>query len=107
MTAKQFLGSITLAFCLSTQAVALDLEQAKRKGLVGETDSGYIAAIKPSADIDTLVANINSQRKAQYKKIADKNGISLQAVEARAGLKAIEKTPSGELVNTGAGWQKK
>ncbi|MGB1141113.1 MAG: YdbL family protein [Halioglobus sp.] len=88
-------------------ALALDLGEAKAKGLVGETNSGYLGAVKPSSSVDALVADINAKRKAHYQKIAKQNNISLQAVEARAGLKAIEKTPAGEYVNTGAGWQKK
>ena len=104
---RQILATLSLAIGMSLPAIALDLDAAKREGLVGETSSGYLAAVKSSAEVDALVADINSQRKAQYQMIAEKNGISLQAVEARAGLKAIEKTPAGEYVNTGAGWQKK
>ena len=106
-TAQRFLGLLALTLCLALPAYALDLGQAKQAGLVGETNTGYLAAVKPTAEVDALVADINKQRKAQYRKIAEENGISLQAVEARAGLKAIEKTPAGEFVNTGAGWQKK
>ncbi len=106
-TAQRFLGVLAFTLCLALPAYALDLGKAKQDGLVGETNTGYIAAVKPSAEVDALVADINKQRKAQYRKIAEKNSISLQAVEARAGLKAIEKTPAGEFVNTGAGWQKK
>jgi len=104
---RRALGILSLAVCVAAPVFALDLDQAKRDGLVGETNTGYIAAVKASAEVDALVADINKQRKVQYQKIAEKNGISLQAVEARAGLKAIEKTPAGEFVNTGAGWQKK
>ena len=92
---------------MALPAFALELGQAKQDGLVGETNSGYLAAVKSSSDVDALVADINKQRKAHYQKIAQKNSIKLEAVEARAGLKAIEKTPAGQYVNTGAGWQKK
>ena len=99
------LGALSLSLLMALPAFALDLGEAKSSGLVGETNTGYIAAIKSSVEVDTLVADINSQRKAYYEKIANENGISLQAVEVRAGLKAIEKTPSGEYINTGTGWQ--
>jgi uncharacterized protein len=102
---SSILGALSLSLLMALSAFALDLGEAKSSGLVGETNTGYIAAIKPSAEVDTLVANINSQRKLYYQKIANENGISLQAVEVRAGLKAIEKTPSGEYINTGTGWQ--
>lgn len=106
-TIQRLLGTLVLALGIALPAYALELGQAKQDGLVGETNTGYIAAVKSSAEVDALVADINRQRKAQYQKIAEKNAITLQAVEARAGLKAIEKTPAGEFVNTGAGWQKK
>jgi uncharacterized protein YdbL (DUF1318 family) len=101
------LGIIALCLVLVTPAFAVDLGSAKSSGLVGETSSGYIAAIKPSAEVDALVSSINSQRKAQYQQIASNNGISLSAVEVRAGQKAIGKTPAGHYVNTGNGWQQK
>ena len=73
---------------------------------MGETASGYIAAVKSSSEVDALVKDINQRRKAQYRKIAADNGISLEAVEVRAGQKALEKTPAGEFVNRGGGWEK-
>lgn len=99
--------AVAALLLIALPAVALDLGEAKSKGLVGETNTGYLGAVKSSSEVDALVADINAKRKAHYQKIASRNGISLQAVEARAGLKAIEKTPAGEFVNTGAGWQKK
>lgn len=101
------LAVLVLSLVLSLPAVALELGAAKAGGLVGETASGYLAAVKPSAEVNALVKNINARRKAQYQKIAEKNKISLQAVEARAGQKAIGKTPAGQMVNPGSGWQKK
>jgi len=92
---------------ISLPAFALELGDAKSRGLVGETNAGYLGAVKPSGEVDKLVASINQQRKAQYQKIAEKNGISLEAVEVRAGKKAIDKTAPGEYINTGGGWQKK
>ena len=106
-TIQQFISVMSLSLLMALPAFALDLSQAKSSGQVGETNTGYIAAIKTSEEVDALVANINSQRKAQYQKIAKKNGISLQQVEARAGVKALEKTPTGEYINTGTGWQVK
>ena len=65
------------------------------------------AAVKPSPEVDALVTSINRQRKSEYQRIANEHGITLQAVEARAGSKAIEKTPSGEYIDTGSGWRVK
>lgn len=104
---RRTLAGLALSLTLALPAIALELDEAKTAGLVGETNMGYIAAVKPSADVDALVNSINSQRKVYYQEIAEKNGISLQAVEARAGQKAIEKTTPGGFINTGDGWVKK
>ena len=104
---QQLFGALALSLLMTMPAFALDLGTAKSQGLVGETSSGYIAAVKASGDVNALVKDINSQRKAHYQKIAQKNKISLEAVEVRAGQKAIGKTPAGQYINTGGGWQKK
>ncbi len=96
-----------LLLLLAPYASALELGEAKDRGLVGETATGYVAAVKSSADVDALVTDINKRRKVQYQKIADENNISREAVEARAGQVAIEKTPAGQMVDPGSGWQKK
>ena len=99
--------ALLLSLLLSLPALALDLGEAKAQGLVGETATGYVAAVKSSPEVNALVKDINAQRKAHYQKIATKNKISLEAVEVRAGQKAIGKTPTGQFVNPGSGWQKK
>ena len=104
---QKALATLALSLLMVMSAFALDLGEAKSAGLVGETSSGYLAAVKPSTEVDKLVASINSKRKAHYQQIADKNNISLQAVEVRAGKKAMEKTPAGEYTNSGSGWKKK
>ncbi|MCB1690191.1 MAG: YdbL family protein [Halioglobus sp.] len=104
---RRTLAGLALSITMALPAFALDLDEAKASGLVGETNMGYIAAVKPSPEVDALVVSINSQRKVYYQDIATKNGISLQAVEARAGLKAIEKTAPGDYINTGDGWLQK
>ena len=96
-----------IALLIAAPGFANDLHVAKAQGLVGETTSGYLAVVKPSVEADTLVGSINAQRKAKYTEIAQRNGTSLQVVEALAGKKAIEKTSGGQYVNTGGGWTKK
>jgi uncharacterized protein YdbL (DUF1318 family) len=98
---------LVLAVLIAVPALALDLGEAKSSGLVGELNTGYLGAVKPAANVDKLVADINQQRKAQYQKIAKKNSTSLEAVESRAGQKAMEKTSAGAYINTGDGWRKK
>ena len=95
---------------LNTACVfAADLQQAKSDGLVGEQLNGYLGLVSSdvSADVRALVKDVNTKRKAKYKSIAEKNSTSLETVELLAGKKAIEKTRSGNYVQTAAGWKKK
>ncbi|MCP4008427.1 MAG: DUF1318 domain-containing protein [Proteobacteria bacterium] len=71
----------------SLNASALDLNQAQAQKLVKETASGYLVAVKPSAEVNALIKKINAGRKAQYQKIAKKRGTSLATVEKLAGQK--------------------
>jgi len=105
---KKFFLLITAMLVLVAQpCFGLDLKEAKSKGLVGETITGYLAPVKKNPEVEKLVAEINARRKAMYKKIAAKNRTSLTTVEQLAGKKAIEKTPPGQFINLGKGWIKK
>lgn len=100
---------LTLLLCIGLPAHALELDQAKRDGLVGETMEGYLAAVaeRPSAEVASLVEEINARRRAEYQRIARQNGIDLAQVEALAAKKAIEKTDSGHWVRVNGEWRRK
>ena len=106
---KTFLAIFTTCLLLIAQpAYSIDLQTAKDQGLVGETTSGYLAAVKsPSAEVSALIDNINSKRKEKFKEIAERNNTSLESVEQLAGKKAIEKSAPGSYVKVGSSWQQK
>ncbi len=92
MTKSRSIISRTLPLLLalslfSLPVSALNLDQAKAQKLVKETGSGYLVAVKPSAEVNALIKKINAGRKAQYQKIAKKQGTSLTTVEQLAGQK--------------------
>jgi len=92
-------------------ALALDLDQVKRDGLVGERADGYLGLVVATvpADVAALVADVNRRRQAEYERIALQNGIERAQVEALAGRKAIERTPAGGWIfsNGNGGWRRK
>jgi uncharacterized protein YdbL (DUF1318 family) len=100
---------VVISLSVTSFAWALELDQAKSRGLVGETPSGYLEPVTPSPDSEVrkLVDDINSKRRNQYIEISKKNNTTLAAVEALAGQKAIEKTASGNYIKTQSGWKKK
>ncbi|WP_028579780.1 YdbL family protein [Desulfogranum japonicum] len=105
---KIFLYFLVTLFFSSASIFAMDLQNAKQKGLVGETPSGYLQSVKPgNGEVDKLVQSINAARKKQYQEIAQKRNTSLQAVEKLAGKTAIEKTPAGQFIHINGKWMKK
>ena len=91
---------MTLFLLAPLSVYAIELDAAKADGLVGERADGYLAAVNASVseEISALIDDINGKRKAQYQRIAEKNGIPLADVEALAGKKTIEMTESGGWV---------
>jgi len=96
-------------------AVALTLDEARDKGLVGEDSTGYIGAVSPnpSRDVQTLVDEVNAKRRAAYEDVARKTSTPSDPVTAedvgRVGAsKIIEKSGPGTYIRLpGQGWQKK
>ncbi len=93
---------------LPHMAFALSLNEAKSGGLVGETPSGYLAAVQPSGEVNALVSSINSQRRAEYERIAKQNGQPRSVIESLAAKKAYEMTPAGQQLQGADGnWKRK
>ena len=106
-TMKRFGLVVMLAF--AGFAWAADLGASKAAGTVGEREDGYIGFVsaEPAADVAEMIQTINDQRRAEYERIAEANGLTRDQVEALAGQKAIERTAAGEFVYVGGAWQKK
>ncbi|MBT1445723.1 DUF1318 domain-containing protein [Shewanella sp. JM162201] len=99
-----FIASALLSFNL----FAMDLQQAKAQGLVGEQQNGYLGLVQGSAEARALVDDINAKRRAQYEKIAAKNKIATSDVAKLAAEKAIKAADKGHFVQDPSGkWVKK
>ena len=96
--------AVLLATALATVALAapaLDLDEAKSRGLVGERPDGYLGIVEPGnagAEVREVVESVNARRREEYARIAERNGVSLEVVRQLAGKKAIERTPPGQWV---------
>lgn len=100
-----FIGMIVIN---SAYALAIDLQQVKADGLIGEQLNGYLGVVSAaSPDVRALVDDVNKKRKAKYQSIAAQNSTSLETVELLAGKKAIEKTSAGNYIQSATGWKKK
>lgn len=99
----------TMLVLAGTLAFAADLATAKRDGLIGEREDGYIGIVQTdaSADVRKLVADVNAKRRSRYQAIADENRIALSVVEERAGRTAITRTQDGLFIRSGGRWVRK
>ena len=100
----------TMLWCLVAvqPLLALTLEEAKSKSLVGEKSNGYVGLVSPgNGEAQALTNEVNQKRRQAYEEIARRNGTSLNAVETLAGEKAVANTKPGNFVEGSAGWVKK
>jgi uncharacterized protein YdbL (DUF1318 family) len=78
---------------VSVPALALDLDQARTTGVIGERPDGLVgtvvAPVRP--EIKMLVDTVNRERLAAYRELAAKDGTPLDAVQKVAGEKQIAK----------------
>ncbi len=111
MERKLLVTLVTFALSFSAHSsAALSLDEAKQRGFVGETPSGYLDIVSrdPKGEAETLKEEINRKRRKQYEQIAKQNGTPISAVEALAGEKAISNTAPGNFIKLPSGsWGKK
>jgi hypothetical protein len=93
---------------LAAPAYAIDLDAAKRQGLVGEQPDGFLGTVRQTPDAAELVRSVNQQRRQSYQDLAQRNGVSVDSVATLAGRKLVDRAAPGEYVRDAAGqWQRK
>lgn len=98
-------GLLVLGCCATVPGFALELSDAKQRGLVGEQRDGMLGAVNaPTPEVQALISEINSKRTTAYANIAKQNGTDVETVKQLAGKKAIEKTPAGQYVKPASTW---
>lgn len=76
---KRFFTLVAVGL-MALPAFALDLHSARSSGAVVELPTGYVKAVKPSAEVDALVASVNAKRRAEYERISKQNGQPVDVV---------------------------
>jgi len=96
-------------WCFAVPAFAVNLAQAKAAGQVGEQMDGYLGLVGSgaSADVKALVNSINAQRRAEYQRIAAKNGVPVAEVAKMTAQKVMGQAAPGHYIQTPSGWQKR
>jgi uncharacterized protein YdbL (DUF1318 family) len=106
---KRVFIAILMTFALQT-AWAIDIDTAKSQGLVGESNGGYLAVVKPpaSADVQALIDTVNAKRRTAWQKIADSTSATFEQVRVLFYERAIQNTKPGHYYQDASGaWKKK
>ena len=114
MKLQRTLACGLLALSLSLPALEMNLNEtmsalgaAKSSGQLGEQPNGYLGVVSPGGSAEEIAKLINQARQAEYQRLAKENGLQLGDVEALAGQKALEKTPSGQYIQLNGKWLRK
>ncbi|WP_298717117.1 YdbL family protein [uncultured Oceanisphaera sp.] len=100
--------AVILVASLSWSAWALDLQQAKQQGLIGEQLNGLVGVVRGSGEVNVIANDINRKRLENYQEIARRTGTSLTVVQSRAGQLNIERTAGGHYIQLADGsWRRK
>jgi len=100
---KKLFAMAAVIGLISSSAWALDLQEARSKGLVGETTTGYIERISGGADVSALVSEVNLKRRAEYKRIAAEKGQSVDVVAKVATGTIAGNLPAGAKYTDASG----
>ena len=85
---------LIITFLLVAPVSAANVGQIKNKGQACEQANGYLRATAGAPDdVQALVKNVNAKRKAQYTKIANKNGVAVDQVAKLTAQKLINGAP--------------
>ena len=105
---RKFVAALLLMLAFQS-AWAMDIQSAKEQGLVGEANTGYLAAVgTPSAEVKALVAEVNAKRKAEFERTAKKTGATLEQVRVRFYELAVQRTAPGHYYQDASGsWKRK
>ena len=95
---------------LMQNAWAIDIHDAKAQGLVGEANTGFVAAVQSpaSAEVRALIADVNGKRRAKFESAAQKTGTTVAQIANRFYELAVQKTAPGHYFQDSSGrWKKK
>ncbi len=109
MTMKKIFAAVGLLLLLQN-AWAVDIRNAKAELLIGEANTGYIAAVQSpaSAEVRALIADVNAKRKARFEETARKTGATVPQVAYRFYELAVQRTAAGHYYQDSNGrWKKK
>lgn len=111
--------AITLSFVFCSTAFCGEIKERmkqrlpqivdlKNKGIVGETNTGYLGFVTAKKEKQDVVASENQDRKTIYTQIAKKENVSIQFVAKKRAVFLFSNSTQGHYYQNEAGaWVKK
>ncbi|OUR87079.1 hypothetical protein A9Q81_26820 [Gammaproteobacteria bacterium 42_54_T18] len=88
---KHLSAASVFLLVITSQAWALNLQEAKSNGFVKETATGYLIVVDTTQkEAVSLVEDINVKRKNRYTEIANRNNVPVRSVEKQAAKKLMK-----------------
>lgn len=105
-----FAGALLFTLGAAAPVVALDLDQARAAGQIGERPDGLVGAVAADAngEVRALVDSINKARLDAYRALAQKEGTPLEAVQTVAGERQTQAAARNGwfVMDPGGRWRK-
>ena len=105
-----FAAALMMVTGAVTPALALDLDEARAAGQIGEWPDGLVGPVAPgsNAEVTALVETINKARLDAYRALAQKEGTPLDAVQAVAGERQLQAAARNGwyVMDSGGRWRK-
>src|SRR5262249_31083120 len=103
----RFFSIALFAMLAAGPALALDLQQARSSGAVGERLDGYVEALQHSPDATGLASDVNAKRKQEYARIGKEKGQPAELVARLAAIQIVKGLPTGASYQAEDGsWKK-
>jgi uncharacterized protein YdbL (DUF1318 family) len=104
---KRMIATIALVLA-SLPALALDFQQARQQGIVGEKADGYVVPLAKSDEAIRLATDVNAKRKMEYLRISKENGQPVDVVGKLAAQQIVQNLPKGATYMDASGnWVQK
>lgn len=104
---KTLLLCAFLVGLVSSNVMALTLDEARTQGRVGETFYGYLVALKTDAETLELVKDINEARNLSYQQLAKQNNVSTDEIAKLAGQKMVARAKPEYVQGINGKWLQK
>ena len=105
-----FAAILFVGFAGAPPAMALNLDQARAAGQIGERPDGLVGAVTAgaNAEVMALVETINRARLDAYRELAQKEGTPIEAVQAVAGERQMQAAARNGwfILDAGGRWRK-